>query len=113
MSAIDVQADSGYNQHFFVETHNETDTASVVTVVGQHKGGLVADSLTWGQPGSAQYFQRYKKDGNSGFTKLKTAVWGDSSHATVDVSPTASTGGRLRQYVFLRVGRLTQSRGEY
>ena len=61
MNAIDVQADSGYNQHFFVETHSETDTASVVTVVGQHKGGLVADSLTWGQPGSAQYFQRYKQ----------------------------------------------------
>ena len=29
MSAVDVQADSGYNQHFFVETHSETDTASV------------------------------------------------------------------------------------
>ena len=67
MSAIDVQADSGYNQHFFVETHSETDTASVVTVVGQHKGGLVADSLTWGQPGSAQYFQRYKQDGKVRF----------------------------------------------
>ena len=89
MSAVDVQADSGYNQHFFVETHSETDTASIVTVVGQHKGGLVADSLTWGQPGSAQYFQRFKRDGNSGFSKLKTAVWGDSAHTTVDVSPTA------------------------
>ena len=76
MSAIDVQADSGYNQHFFVETHSETDTASVVTVVGQHKGGLVADSLTWGQPGSAQYFQRYKKDGNSGFHQAQNSSMG-------------------------------------
>jgi gliding motility-associated-like protein len=89
MDAVDVRADSGYNQHFFVEVNSETDTNSIVTVMGQHKGGLAHDSLLWGQPGSAQYFQEFKRNSNSGFDLRRTAVWGDGSHATVDVSPTA------------------------
>jgi len=89
MTGLDVQADTGYNQHFFVEVHSETDTNSIVTVMGQHKGGLAHDGGLWGQPGSAQYFQEYKRNTNSGFDLRRTAVWGDSSNTTVDVSPTA------------------------
>ena len=89
IDALDVQTDTGYNQHFFVEVNSETDTNTIVTVMGQHKGGLAHDGGLWGQPGSAQYFQEFKRNTNYGFDLRRTAVWGDSSNATVDVSPTA------------------------
>lgn len=89
MNALDIQADSGYNQHFLVEVNSLDDTATIVTLMGQHKGGLIGDSALWGQPGSTQYFQEFKRDSLGGFDLRKTSVWGDSSNATVDVSPTA------------------------
>ena len=89
MDALDVQADTGYNQHFLVEVNSTADTATIVTLMGQHKGGLIGDSALWGQPGSAQYFQEFKRDTLGGFNLRKTSVWGDSSFATVDLSPTA------------------------
>jgi gliding motility-associated-like protein len=89
MNALDVQTDTGYNQHFLVEVNSIDDTATIVTLMGQHKGGLVGDSSLWGQPGSAQYFQEFKRDSVGGFDLRKTSVWGDGSFMTVDVSPTA------------------------
>ena len=88
MDALDVQADTGYNQHFFVEVHSETATNSIATVMGQHKGGLAHDGGLWGQPGALNIFKSLSA------TLImvdlrRTAVWGDSSNATVDVSPTA------------------------
>ena len=57
LEAIHSSTDTAYNQHFFIEPNSPGDTTTVFTVVGQHKGGLLAsDTNFWGQPGSAQYF---------------------------------------------------------
>jgi len=91
LEAIHSSTDTAYNQHFFIEPNTPGDTTTVFTVVGQHKGGLLAsDTNFWGQPGSAQYFMEFTFDSVSGaFTNNRTLVFGDSSHSTVDLSPTA------------------------
>lgn len=80
-----------YNQHFFVETNFPSDTSTIVTTMGQDKGGVEAsDTLFWGQPGSAQYIMELKLDTVSKtFNPKRTMVFGDSSKSTVDISPTA------------------------
>lgn len=82
---------TGYDQHFFVEPHSQSDTTSTITVVGQSKSGLQAsDPNFYGQPGSAQYFQQYRYNSSSqGFDLLRTSVWGDGQNSAVNVSPTA------------------------
>ena len=91
LEAIHSSTDTAYNQHFFIEPNFPGDTTTVFTVVGQHKGGLLAsDTNFWGQPGSAQYFMEFTFDSVAGaFTNNRTLVFGDSSHTTVDLSPTA------------------------
>ena len=91
LEAIHSSTDTAYNQHFFIEPNTPGDTTTVFTVVGQHKGGLLAsDTNFWGQPGSAQYFMEFTFDSVSGaFTNNRTLVFGDSAHTTVDLSPTA------------------------
>ena len=91
LEAIHSSTDTAYNQHFFIEPNTPGDTTTVFTVVGQHKGGLLAsDTNFWGQPGSAQYFMEFTFDSVAGaFTNNRTLVFGDSSHTTVDLSPTA------------------------
>ena len=91
IEAAHMNSGSAYNQHFFVETNHPSDTATLVTLVGQSKGGLVAsDSNFWGQPGSAQYFMEFKLDlTNETFVNRKTLVFGDGSNTTIDLSPTA------------------------
>ena len=91
MLATDATFDPGYDQHYFVEVNHMSDTSSLVTVMGQNKGGIVAaDSLIWGQPGSTQYFRQYKYNPNTlGFDEKKTSVWGSGQSTTIDISPTA------------------------
>ncbi len=89
--AADATFDAGYDQHYFVEVNHPSDTASLVTVMGQSKGGLLAsDTLLWGQSGSAQYFSQYKYNPFTlGFDRVRTAVWGSGQTNEIDVSPTA------------------------
>ena len=89
--AADATFDVGYDQHYFVEVNHPSDTASLVTVMGQSKGGLLAsDTLLWGQSGSAQYFSQYKYNPFTlGFDRVRTAVWGSGQTNEIDVSPTA------------------------
>lgn len=89
--AANATMEPGYDQHYFVEVNSPSDTASLVTVVGQTKAALAAtDTNFWGQPGSAQYFQQYKYNPIIyDFDLVRTAVWGDGQRAEVDVSPTA------------------------
>jgi gliding motility-associated-like protein len=91
MLAADATYDTGYDQHYFVEANNMSDTTSVVTVMGQNKGGIVAsDSTIWGQSGSTQYFREYKYNQYTlGFDEIKTSVWGSGQSSFIDISPTA------------------------
>ena len=91
IGAVHSSVDLAYNQHFFIEPNFPEDTATIFTVVGQHKGGIQASSVDfWGQPGSAQYLREFKFDSTAGeFFERRTLVFGDSSNSTIDLSPTA------------------------
>lgn len=89
--AADATYDPGYDQHYFVEINHPSDTATLITVMGQNKSGILAsDTTLWGQSGSAQYFRQYKYNPLSlGFDAVRTAVWGSGQSTQIDVSPTA------------------------
>lgn len=88
---IDRDSVGKYNQHFFVETNAPSDTASILTVMGQHLGALQSsDTSFWQQPGSAQYFSEFKLDTVAKtFIKRRTTVFGDGTGTEIDLSPTA------------------------
>ena len=40
IGAVHSSVDLAYNQHFFIEPNFPEDTATLFTLVGQHKGGI-------------------------------------------------------------------------